>query len=658
MNLVLITPPEAEPYQTRPLEQAQPAGHRVYHLQETRFDALPPDCELLLIAPGCRQVEAHLRSALSLRCADTVVLGARPARYGSFEKLAEALRQKGCHLWGPASSGLLDGPRGLCLTWTPGLDRLPDASSPVSLISQGGALGFALFQRACSDGARFRRVISLGSNEHDDCSLLDALALCRNDEGTRLVLLCLEALRDGQKFLQAVTDLHRRGKRLIIYRVGNNNRLRAARHGGANFTDDLTWRQVADQWGLTLVDNPNSLAALSTLRGLTAVEQPLVIGSSTGLALSLCDALERQDFNLQAPKKNLKKLLKPLMPSGFGQENPLCLGSRLVRDPALLDKVLSTLTEEGQHTPCLALGPLDSDDVMRLAPVLRHHALDARPPLSFLSTTRRAEPALQALIDQGCVIFRSQADLSQALALASRVRRPLPPPVPLKGPSLNLLAAMPEQPDEGHALELLSAYGVNTAAYRHCLTLSQAHKAASELGYPVALKTVSPSFAHKAQARALALDLSGPEELRNAFGRVQERALKSHPDACLRGVIVQTMEQGLEMMIGVKNDPLFGPMVAVALGGALYEVSRDLVLRCAPVDFKGAKQMILSLKGAALLTGDFNGKPLALDALARELVKVSRLALHEPLLLDLDINPVFLSEDRALAVDAFVRKKL
>ena len=142
---------------------------------------------------------------------------------------------------------------------------------------------------------------------------------------------------------------------------------------------------------------------------------------------------------------------------------------------------------------------------------------------------------------------------------------------------------LPENLTEYDAKRLLARWGVPVTREILCASLEDALSAASEIGYPVALKVVSPDIIHKTEAGAVALRLKDEEELRNAFGRLLERSLKAMPGARVRGMLVQEMVTGgVECMIGVKRDPVFGPFVAVGLGGIYVEILKDLSLRHAP----------------------------------------------------------------------------
>ena len=171
---------------------------------------------------------------------------------------------------------------------------------------------------------------------------------------------------------------------------------------------------------------------------------------------------------------------------------------------------------------------------------------------------------------------------------------------------------------------------------------------------------MSSRILHKTEAGAVALGLGGEEALTNAYGRILESALRFAPEGALQGVLVQEMvRDGFECILGVKRDPLFGPLVAVGLGGIYVEILRDVSLRRAPFGVATAREMLRELKGYPLLAGARGQKPRDVEALAELVARVSRIAAAEPDLGELDLNPVFVgyAGQGAVAADALVLRR-
>jgi succinyl-CoA synthetase beta subunit len=188
--------------------------------------------------------------------------------------------------------------------------------------------------------------------------------------------------------------------------------------------------------------------------------------------------------------------------------------------------------------------------------------------------------------------------------------------------------------------------------------LEEALEAAEMIGYPVALKVMSPNIVHKSEARIIALNLNSEEELRNAYGRTLEKARLANPEADIRGVLVQEMlKDGIECTVAIKRDTIFGSVLSVGLGGVYASAVRDSVLRIAPVDEENAMAMIRDLKGYSLLKGAWGRPSYDVAAFAKMVARLSNLACIEDQLVQLEINPVFVKKKGSVVVDAFVVRR-
>ncbi|HQL01143.1 MAG TPA: GNAT family N-acetyltransferase [Smithellaceae bacterium] len=207
---------------------------------------------------------------------------------------------------------------------------------------------------------------------------------------------------------------------------------------------------------------------------------------------------------------------------------------------------------------------------------------------------------------------------------------------------------------EHESKEILESIGVATTGYLVARSEDEALAMSAKIGYPVALKIVSPDVVHKTDAGGVKLNLAGPEAVRRAYGEIVETFRYQH----IEGVAVQTMAKpGLEAIIGVTRDPGFGPIIMFGLGGVFVEVLRDVSFRILPISEKDAAEMIEDIRGAAILKG-YRGRAVDLDSLKNLLLKISRLVVENPEIAELDLNPLFLYPTGYVSVDArmFIRE--
>jgi acyl-CoA synthetase (NDP forming) len=206
---------------------------------------------------------------------------------------------------------------------------------------------------------------------------------------------------------------------------------------------------------------------------------------------------------------------------------------------------------------------------------------------------------------------------------------------------------------EVESKEILEEAGIPTARARLATTAQEAVAAAKETGFPAVLKVVSPEIAHKSDVGGVKLNLEMPEQVAAAFKEITAAAKKAQPSARIEGVSVQKMARpGIEVIIGMSQDPQFGPVLMFGLGGVLVEVLKDVSFRLVPLEPRDAQQMVREIKGFPLLEGYRGQEPADVEALERLLLRLSEFVEKHPEISELDLNPVFAYKDGALAVDA------
>lgn len=616
----------------------------------------------VLIAPSCTNLEALLRQ-IGNHIPSWLIIGCRHDGRRTTAGLLDKLAAAGCRILGPGSQGMIDADENTALCWTTAVTDGAHRDGHVALLFQGGELGFALYGMACEAGVRFRRVVSLGA-WRDDHELLAMMEEFYHNKEIHLVMLCLEGLSDGRRLFQSSARLVQRGVPVVILRSGTSHGLdgRAReRHPGGKWTDDTTWELMARQFGLILLTDIQPMVDLAKLYSAPwrpSGRRVAVLAVSEGLALAQSDECLHAGLDVAPFKGATVTSLKSFVPPRIRLRNPLNGTGDLIRSPEKLAGLLETLQSSKDHDMILIIsGPLERCGADQMAQVLIEAHRRGPQPVAFccLGAWKSIVPTMNRLARKGLPVFRSPRRAAEALSLLSQVSRPaLPEPQPEVHRCSSLLPHMSDELDEYEAMQLVSGHGLTLVPHRYCHSLSQVMDAARELSFPLVLKVLSPSFVSKEQVRAVALDLRTEEELRNAYGRLLQRVERTHPEAEVSGVMVQSMiTDGLECMIGFKRDALFGPMVAVALGGAYYAMTRDIALRAAPISREMALEMIYSLKGAPLLTGQWHQERLDVEALAEQMVKLSQLGVAEPELKLLDINPIFVRPHGAEIADAF-----
>ena len=206
---------------------------------------------------------------------------------------------------------------------------------------------------------------------------------------------------------------------------------------------------------------------------------------------------------------------------------------------------------------------------------------------------------------------------------------------------------------EVESKDILEEAGIPTARARLATTADEAVAAAKEVGFPVALKVVSPDITHKSDVGGVKLNLTTPDEVKAAFDEIVAAAKKAQPDAKVDGVSVQKMARpGIEVIMGMSQDAQFGPVLMFGLGGILVEVLKDVSFRLVPITPRDARQMVQEIKGRPLLEGYRGQEPADVEALEKLLLRLSDFIEKHPEIAELDLNPIFAYKDGAVAVDA------
>jgi acyl-CoA synthetase (NDP forming) len=276
------------------------------------------------------------------------------------------------------------------------------------------------------------------------------------------------------------------------------------------------------------------------------------------------------------------------------------------------------------------------------------------PDAVFILCARMPRPMAEEFARIGFLVFEDPTRAITAVAALARFAEGYARPR-VAHPAVKAAAALPAGPiNEAAAKRLLGAAGLPFAPEIVAATRAEAIAAADRLGYPAVLKILSADIAHKSEAGGVVLSLRDPDEVAAAYDAIMASVAKRAPDARIAGVLVARMIEGVETVIGVKRDAVFGPVVMFGLGGVYVEVLKDVTLRLAPVDRATALQMIREIKGAALLAGARGRAPADVEAIADALVALSRFGAAHPEVSSAEINPFMALPHGGVAVDALV----
>jgi len=638
--------------------------------------ALPQPVDLALIAVAAEQVMDVLAQCQQrqIKAAAIYTSGATglPAGQRLEDQVAAFARRTGMRILGPNAEGFFDAERNIVATFSPTLERIPPHApgalphrGRVSIVSQSGSMAFALYGRARAQHIPVRHLVSTGNEA--DVELLEVVDHLITEGGSRAILLFIEGLHRPERFKAVAERAADAGVVLIVAKIGRSQAgQRAAVSHTAHLTGaDAAYDAVLRRHGAIRVETPQEMLAIAAAvsAGLRPEGRRVAIvttsGGAGGWGADICEQAGLQVPPLDA---SFKQELAAIVPAYGSAENPIDATAMVVEDgAATLLKILRMLDRAPGIDINLAIVSLVAPERLTTieAALTEIHAQSKRP-LVFHSPGVADPAAIDALVRAGGVHLELDDFAKAMLALEGHHRflAQRPRQAPSSPPATPALALPAGALDPQTLRQLFSAWHVPLPDDAVVATPAQAAHAAETLGWPVALKIVSPTIAHKTEAGGVALNLNNPAQVQAAAEHMLARVRQHDPHARLDGLHVQKMmPPGLELVVGVVRDPDFGPLVMLGLGGIHIEVLRDVTLAPAPLTESQARDMIGRLKAHAILQG-VRGQPAAdIDALARLLVNISELAMvHAASIREIDLNPVLVypAGQGVVAVDALV----
>jgi acetate---CoA ligase (ADP-forming) len=612
---------------------------------------LPEVPELVVVsvpADGFEEaVDASLAAGAKALVGITTGLGETGADGRTREAaIVERVRAAGAVLLGPNCLGVFDAESRLDLGWS----ELHGGA--IALVSQSGNLALELALLAEDYGLGFSRFASLGNQA--DLEAGELVSSLVDHEPTRVIALYCEDFRDGRAFARAAQEAVEAGKPVLLLTVGAGEvSAQAARsHTGALVSDAKAVEAACRAAGMQRVRSPRELIDLAQAE-LARVpprgRRVVVVGDGGGHGIVAADVAASVGLELPPLSDDLQHRIAPHLPEAAPRRNPVDFAGAGEEFLTVFEDVTKILLESGEVDAALVTGYFGGysefseefrEQETAVALGMARAAAEAGRAL-VVQSMYPASPALVELRRAGVPVYREIEAAAWALArLADQVEwspRGVPElPAPTGGPPAD---------DYWSARELIAGTGIDFPPARRVSDPAEARAAAEQLGYPVVVKALG--LLHKSDAGGVALGILDEPTL--------DEVLAHMATLPAEGYSVERMapgDDGVELIAGCLRDPRFGPIVLVGLGGIYAELLDDTAVALAPVDAEQAEKLILSLRGAAILTGARGRPPLDTAAAAGALAALSRLAAERPDLAEIEINPLLVTTEGAVGLDA------
>ncbi len=556
----------------------------------------------------------------------------------------ETARKYHIRFIGPNGIGVTNLENGLALPFMP-LNRAISLG-PVSILAQSGGVGLSYLGFLIEEDIGLNKFVSMGNKLNVDEN--DLLSYLIEDQGTKIVLIHLEGFKDGRRFVEIAS---RSEKPILVHKT---NRFKASAsiahsHTAALFTDDQLVDHALEQANCVRVntmDDAIDYVKILTLPPLKG-NRLAVVSRSGGHAVIAADACAHYGFELPPfPKDFLERIESHFRAKVIRLQNPLDLGDlfdlsfyeSIVEEMLKRDDVDGVLLGHGYRRG------FEQTDSRLLIQKVNQLVERYQKPVAVVIFTEAVE--IDYLRRQSKIpIFTAPENAMRAFHLSHRwtsgVRRTPPGQVAMSIPEDRVGAILKRAGKRPYlflaeSLELVKACGFPVPEYRLATSPGHAVAAWHALGQPVALKISRPHISHKTDRGGILLNLDGEEQIVAGF-----EAMKSGIQGRDVEILVQPMvREGREIILGGRQDAVFGPVLMFGLGGILVEALADVVWRVAPIDHHDARAMINGIKGSRLLGGIRGEEPRDLDALEELLVRLSELLVAFPAIREIDVNPV------------------
>ncbi|MEM7122988.1 MAG: acetate--CoA ligase family protein [Pseudomonadota bacterium] len=575
------------------------------------------------------------------------------------EEINSVARAAGMRLIGPNCLGLTNTHAKLIMNSSPSMELTAHEPGGIGFISQSGALMATVYNRGVCDGARFSSTISVGNQA--DLELADFMEWMADDPATRVVTLYVEGFKDPGRFVAAAKRCRDAGKPVLMVKAGRSEEgARVAMSHTASLAG--SWRvlqAVCRDAGVIPVDDTVAMmqtAEMFSRHGAPMGDGILVMSGSGGAAAITSDLFADRGLRLAAFSAQTRTALEEIYePVQLG--NPLDIGATRAKDFVIVDdsglSVAAADPDVSANLLVIATAPQLTKSTEILA---KSGKASGKPTVVVFVPGNASDEGRHIVRDMGVLGYET---IDEALRVLQGWMTPTaagPEPVrpddlPQGDPFAGIADGMV---DEHTVKQVLSRYGVPVTREAPGESLEDAMTAAEAIGFPVALKGFGPDLIHKSDEGAVALNLADRAALETAW-----QAMTKGLGARLDGFLVAEMANGIEeVILGIKHDDQFGPMVLVGLGGVLAEIIDDVVLLPAPVAPENVKALMKGLRLWPVFDGARGRPQLDVDAIADATARLSWLAVDAgERLKELDINPLFVraSGQGVTAVDARAR---
>ncbi|MFH2218972.1 MAG: acetate--CoA ligase alpha subunit [Pseudomonadota bacterium] len=628
-----------------------------------KLEDIPDEVDLAVVIVPAERVLGVAEEAAQKGIKGIIVITAGFKEIGGHgirleNELVAFIRSHGIRMMGPNCLGIINTHPDVCMNAS--FSRRQPKAGNIAFISQSGALCTAVLDSAAGRNIGFSKFVSFGNK--GDIDEIDFLRFLKDDPDTQVILMYLEDISDGHRFIDVAREITiQAGKPILAVKSGRSEEgaKAAASHTGSLAGSDATYDAIFLQGGIQRVESVNELFHYTqafSLQPLPKGNRIAIITNAGGPGIMATDAAIRHGLTLSVFTEETNNRLREHLPPTASIRNPVDVIGDATHE-RYESAIRAILDDEGVDSAIIILTPQAMTDILETAKIITHVAKDTSKPIlsSFMGLVDISE-GVRHLEQHGVPNYffpeaaaRAMASMvrhSQRRDLSKSIKRKIIHVTADREKATALISGylgdrescyLPEK----DSAKILECYGFPLLKSTAIGDPSEIDAAVEAVGLPVAMKIDSRDIVHKTDAGGVRLKIHSAAEARKAYEDIIENAMKYNPNARIDGVLVEQMAQGgVEVILGATRDPRFGPMCMFGLGGIFVEAMKDVTFRLAPMEEISAENMIRSIKAYRVLQGIRGIPPSDIEAIKDCILRLSQMVTDHPEINELDINPL------------------
>lgn len=635
--------------------------------------SIPDAVDLAVIAVAARRIPDVLQQCQEKQIPFGIIYSSGFAEMQNEEGarlqqfLSRFVKESNMRLLGPNCQGMFNVVKGIPVTFSAALEYPSIQAGSVGFASQSGAFGFSTFSVLQEEGVGFSYVVSTGNEV--DLDVTELLRYFAQDEHTRVMVCYAEGFRHPERLYDVAELSLKQEKPLVVYKVGASEAgsKAAASHTAALAGSAEEYESLFRQLGINQVQDLEELADLCKI--LTMAKRPRgnrvgILTTSGGAGVALADQCAHYGLEVPALSEETKLYLRSVIPDYGSAHNPVDVTAQVAGSAEVFERCLKTVAADTNiDVIVVALTMVVGEPSVQIARLLSRMAKEIEKPLVIMWTAgdSLSRPGMEVFKREQVPVFRSPRRCVRAIkglvdAYHAFARKD------------EILAFIDKRKGRPHRVETLTSSMTEYQAKRwlqdHGFAVTkealardaqEAVQIAERIGYPVALKVQSPDISHKTDIGGVMLNLRSADEVEQAFAKIMQNVLQQSVQPCIEGILVQEMvPEGVEVFLGAKVEGPLGPTILFGTGGIFVEVLKDIQVAIPPLTLEEAHKLIRRIQGYPLLKGTRGKKGVDIDSLAQLLVQFSEWVVRLRGNVQIDLNPVKVTENGVVILDALV----